>query len=326
MCTFNFSSPPANVEANLPSQRHSLPTSTHHQNIYCYSTDKLELQPHWQATMVKTVYHYSGPVKADLGPEPMPPPPPLPEYDPKVEAPKWDWYRVWFHFPKAEKDPDRPTRAGQAAVSDDKPDWRGVIKKNVIPLPTPEPYKFGRPVRPHYFYFDTPDYADPFKKLWYAFKWFAATGGIMCCSWAILQSRKFDLANHRWLFANIWWPWFTGGMIFSTTAITTANLRGNKDDMYNYLVGGLVTGAVNGRRSYIHHLRHTALWVPLGLYAKYNAETNGNMAMLKNPHFQSHGMSGLSAEGGFFTGDLRIFPNKSHPNGDPGRDVKRLTL
>lgn len=271
--------------------------------------------------MVKTLYHY-GPSAPTGGP--YPPPPPLPKYDPSQEALKWDWYRIIWHFPKFEKHPDLPQRRGGLPESDDKPDWRGVIKNNVIPLPKVEPYKYGRPQDPNYWFFDTPDYADPFKKLWYSFKWFTHSGAIIAAFFGIITGKTTKFKDLKYMATRYTLPWLCGGMVFSTAAITLANLRGNKDDLYNYFIAGLVTGAATGHKNYLVHIRHTFFWCSAGMLVKYKAETNGDLSLYASPRAQHWGLAGQSAEGGLLTGNLQFY--KCHPEGDPGRDTKTYAM
>lgn len=270
--------------------------------------------------MVKTVYNLTPGFGSDLGKHPAPPP--LPHYDPKEEAPKWDWSRLYYILPMHERHPDTP-RAGGNPDSDDKPDWRGIIKDNIVPMPKVEPYDFGKRQYTKYFWFDTPDYADPFKKLWYSFKWFALTGATVASIIAALENLPLNYATNRRLFSRYWLPCVMGGMAYSVSVITVANLRGNKDDLKNYIAAGLVAGCVTGRACYLTHLRHTLFWVGAGTFAKYNAETNGVMLLRMPPSNRGIGLSGHHAEGGISTGNLQ-FIKSTH--GDPGRDVRTFAL
>ena len=250
-----------------------------------------------------------------------PPPPTLPKYDPNEDAPKWDWTRLrWRLTPVAQE--HKWPRVGDLPAADDLPDWRGVVKNNVIELPMPGKYPFGPPTDPNYFWFDTPDYADPFKKLWYSTKFFFKVGLLALSTYGLLENKKFSWKYHWSLTSRVFVPVFVGGMTASLTVLTVSNLRGKKDDYYNYVAGGLVAACVVGRRHYLSWVRHTVMWTPLAVYTKHMAETNDYLLPVINPRQRNFGLSGMSTEQGIRSGDLRCFAPKGNNTGDPGRDVR----
>lgn len=249
-----------------------------------------------------------------------PPPPELPKYDPKEEAPKWSWSRLWWGSP-VERGEKPWTEIGTQPKSPDDPDWRGVIRNNVIEYKMPDTYTYGNYTDPKYFWFDTPDYADPFKKLGYSFKFFTMTGLLVSSLKGVAYSWDFTVANNLKLATTIVIPWVIAGMVGSTTAVCLANLRGKKDDVYNYLAAGFVMGCVLGRRNHISFFRWVSILTPCGYVVKYNAETNGMLAPKINPRLQRNPITGSDGDHGISSGDLRPFGFRGrYP--DPGRDVR----
>lgn len=234
----------------------------------------------------------------------------------------WDWKRLWQGLTPVEGREHWP-KVGDVPKEDDKPDWRGVIRNNVIELPAPGKYEFGLPQDPKYFWFDTPDYADPFKKLWYSFKFFTVTALASHNIFGIVENRPFTVKDNLSLFKRFFVPWWVGGMTASLFVITIANLRDRKDDYYNYLAAGFLAGSVVGRRNYIKWFRSVLVWTPLTVLVKHNAEING-ILVPRGPNYRARNitLSGQSTEHGFWSGDLRL-GLRTTP-GDPGRDVRRI--
>lgn len=259
----------------------------------------------------------------NLDPKPgtIPPAPPRDELKPDPKNSLWDMTRLRCGNPPVDKTGWTPI--GTQPKSDDQPDWRGVIKKNIIVLDPPETYKFGPKNDPKYFWFDTPDYADPFKKLWYAFKWFGYTGLVMHSVAGIYHGYKFTTQNNLTLFRKYTWPWFLAGIAASTTVVTVANLRSQKDDLYNYAAAGFVLGSIIGRENHLKWFKWTVLSIPLTVAVKYNAECNGKIYPIFNHRIIMSSITGSDAEHGFFSGDLR-FGLRSIRSGDPGRDVRKV--
>lgn len=250
-----------------------------------------------------------------------PKPPELPKYDPKEEEPKWSLGRLVHNV-----DIERPVpwpKVGDQPVDDEHPDWRGVIKKNVIPLQTDE-YKLGKSIDKSYFFFDTPDYADPFKKLWSSFKIlgkYSVGAGVV---YAIFQQLEYNLASHIFLAKRVVLPIFISGMATSLVVITVANLRGNKDDYYNYVIGGLAGAASIANGNYMRFNRAAIALVPIATGIKYINENNDHLV----PQFMRrvHGgpLSGLPADDGTVSsGDLRF--GVRFRIDDPGRDIRRYS-
>lgn len=250
----------------------------------------------------------------------VPPPPPLPKYNIEEEASKWNFSRLRFNLPVTRDKPWSPV--GTQPASSDDPDWRGVIRNKVNELPMPEPYKYGRAIQNHYFWFDTPDYADPFKKLWYSTKVFSKAGVIVGCSCAIIVNMN-TVESGKWAFNRFFLPIVTGGLVASACVITLANLRGKKDDIYNYIPAGILGGAIAGRRSWQIGFASMLLGGIMGAVVKYNAEINGQLYPLINHRLTAWGISGQSANNGPFTGDLRFGYRGNHGE-DTGRDVRRV--
>lgn len=236
------------------------------------------------------------------------------------EAPKWSWTRMIYNLP-----PDKGeipyTKIGTQPDSPDKPDWRGVIKNKVIELPMPDEYKF-KYNDPKYFFFDTPDHADPFKKLWWSAKFFTKTGFFIGFLWyGTMMQRKFTLANNVEMMRKIVIPWFFSGVAGSTAVVTAANLRGKKDDYYNYAIGGTVFASIMGRKSYISWVRWMVMGIPAAIIFKYNAEINGHLYPMFNFRHTTWSFYGNSADNGIASGDLRFGLSTNY--GDPGRDTRK---
>lgn len=254
---------------------------------------------------------------ADFGPRTTPPP--LPKYDPNVEAPKWNWSRIYW-TPPVDKGPKKWTKIGEVPKNPEDPDWRGVIRKNVIELPVNEPQNLGLYQDPAYFWFDTPDYADPFKKMWSAFKIFADVGLLVatCVGWG--RGYDFTVANNFLLFKRYCIPFVGAGMLSAATVVALANLRGKKDDYNNYVGASLVFSCVVGRKRYIDFVQAICVCTPIALSIKYCNEHN--LPIL--PRFPirklTTSIGGQSAEHGIRDGDLRFGLRSNY--GDPGRDVR----
>lgn len=251
----------------------------------------------------------------------IPPPPPLPKYDPKEEAPMWSWTRTRWGLP-VEK-PKPWTKVGVRPESDDDPDWRGVIRNKVIEYPMPDAYNLKDfKDKPTYFFFDTPDYADPFKKLAFSSKYFLKSGLIIGMFIWILRGRPQNLSSTLWMLNKITIPWFGAGMAASATVVTVSNLRGKKDDYWNYTAAGAVAGTILGRKNCLHWIRGTFLCIPTAIILKHAAEKNLSLWPQVNYHYKSFGLGGQNAENGFVSGDLR-FGLRMRNYGDPGRDVRK---
>lgn len=258
-------------------------------------------------------------------PKDVPPPPPLPKYDVNQEASKWSWSRIYTPGGPVDKSEKPWTPIGTQPASADDPDWRGVIKNKVIELPMPGQYPYGKYTPSTYFWFDTPDYADPFKKLWYCTKHFFAWGGLAAVTMSILvKPGPVSQVEHlRRKFVSVGWPIFSGGLIAGTTVITLANLRGKKDDYYNYAPAGLLAGMLVARHNYQLSFLCGVLGSAYAVICKYNAEINGTLYPIFNYRQKLTGYSGLSSKGGITTGDFRLGFRGDH--GDPGRDVRTVS-
>lgn len=251
----------------------------------------------------------------------VPPPPPLPKYDPNEEAPMWTSRRVKWNLP-VEK-PKPWTKIGDRPESDDDPDWRGVIKNKVQEIPMPGTYNLSDfKDKPAYYFFDTPDYADPFKKLVWSSKYFLKTGLIIGFGINILKGKPPTLSSWLWMTNKVVLPWWGAGMAASATVVTVANLRGKVDDYWNYAAAGQAAAMVYGRKSCLHWIRATVLLMPLAVCMKHVAELNISIWPKYNFHKKNLGLSGMNAENGFFSGDLR-FGLRARNYGDPGRDVRK---
>lgn len=246
-----------------------------------------------------TMYDYT------LGKYDVPPPPPLPEYDHKKEAPKWDMYRVFHPHENAKLDPDTPPYIGTQPASDDKPDWRGIIKNNVIPMAKPERYNFGYYQVSGYYWFDTPDWADPFKKLAFALKMNLKISLCASALYAFAYNVGSDRRSIAMVIRGPFQKLFLGSMTASLVVMSLANLRGQKDDMYNWAWAGLAAGSVAGRKNYVSFIRQVCAWTPGCLAVKYANETNMKIVPIRDPRDRNHGMYlAQSGEHGFFSGDF----------------------
>lgn len=257
---------------------------------------------------------------------PRPAPPPLPEYDINEDVTKWSFSRFGNNLPYIRPKPY--PRIGQQPATDDDPDWRGVVRSQIIPIPKPEPCKLDGKQRPYYYWFDTPDYADPFAKLWYGFKFFWGLGGV---GWSLdilyrgvpvtEPNRIYYYVRH---YKNVAIPFTVAGMAASLAVVTVANLRGKKDDVYNYLAGGFVLGSIIGRKNHYGFFRWTLFYMALGYGVKYMNETNAQIMPILNPRARHLSLRGMTGEDGFLSGDFRggLFKNTlKYP--DPGRDVRK---
>lgn len=257
----------------------------------------------------------------DFGPVENPPPPPLPKYEPDKECPGWSLRRMKSGLPV-----DKPfpwPKIGDQPTDDDSPDWRGVIKNKIDVYPLPEAYKFGTYNDPRYFWFDTPDYADPFKKLWYAGRFSLLTGTFIALARAaFMDQASFTLANNLRYTRMIILPTMAMGLCGSAAVIICANLRGKKDDMINYAVGGFVAGSILGRRHYTSWFWSVCVVTPLAMVPKYNAEVNGHIALVPNRRKAKLTLSGLPGTNGIASGDHRLGYRVDY--GDPGRQQRRF--
>lgn len=248
-----------------------------------------------------------------------PPPPPLPKYNPKDEAPKWDVTRVFNSLP-VDKGPTPWPRVGGVPESSKDPDWRGVIRDNVIALPPPEPYTFGAYESRKYNWFDTPDYADPIKKMADALKWFTQTGLMLCCSCGFYHQLTPNIPNSFKLLKRYFVPYVLAGMLGSASVIVLANLRGRVDDKKNYAVGGLVFSSIVGRKQHRDFFQSIVLFIPAAIGLKYASENNMIILPKFNQRAANYGIGGMPGDRGFWSGDLRL--GLEHNYGDPGRDVR----
>lgn len=252
----------------------------------------------------------------------LPTPPPLPQYDPNEDVPKWWWGRMLFGAPLEKTEPW--PKIGDQPAGDDKPDWRGVIKNNVIPLPDPGPYTHGPPIDRNYFFFDTPDYADPFKKLNSASKiMFTASSG-WAITWALAMRWPFDMEHHIMMFKKWLIPVYLSGMAASATAIAVANLRGNKDDYINWLAAGIVGGTVFGNKNWVKWFRAQLFCIPAALVVKRQNEQNRVIVPTANQRLPFYYISGAPADNGWRSGDFRF--GISGRIDDPGREQRRYAL
>lgn len=249
-----------------------------------------------------------------------PNPPPLPQIDPDDPAPRWDWSRVRYNLP-VDKGPKPWPKVGDQPASPDDPDWRGVVRNNVIELPLPEPEELGKPIPPRYMWFDTPDWADPFKKMGSAARFFFLTGGVVASACGAWQGHPFTLPKILMLTRKYMVPTFLAGMLGAGTVITVANLRGKADDMYNYTAGGFVITCIAGRKNYRDFVQGFCTIIPAGLLLKYCAEENIMLIPRWNFRRLTHSIGGQSGDDGFRSGDLRFGLRSNW--GDPGRDVRK---
>lgn len=240
----------------------------------------------------------------------LPPKPkhaPFPEHDPdeKFGAQKMTFTRIG-HGEKIEK--TNWTEVGQQPKTDDDPDWRGVIKNQVQPMPAVEPYKHRYRRDPkNYIWFDTPDYADPFKKLWHAFKWWGLASAAYASANLSFEGQSLSLASLTRGVKKYYIPFFGIAMASSATIVTVANIR-KKDDLWNYAAGGLMWSSIWGRKHYIRWFRSTVLMVPLFVYTKYEMERNGKLLPILYDYGRSQdtGLGVLDHKHGVMSGDWRF--------------------
>lgn len=255
-----------------------------------------------------------------------PPPPKLPEYNVEDEAPKYDPERVLKGW-AVDKGDEPWTLIGTQPKSDDQRDWRGVKRSEVIEHPMPGPHTYGRYEYPHYYWFDTPDYADPFKKLGFAAKYFTHGAILLSSAYGLLNGYRITPKDLPIVATKVFIPAWMAGMSAALTVVTVANLRGKKDDAWNYFAGSLVAGSIIGRRSYMSHVRSYLWIIPLGYVLKYVHEDRVHQysfdpRTFANPRNLYKGWDhGGNAAHGFFSGDLRFTSSVVTP--EPGRDFRR---
>lgn len=247
----------------------------------------------------------------------IPPPPPSPYkvIDPNENVPKWDVSRVVFGLPH---NTEGFTKLGQQPASDDHPDWRGIVKNKSIIMDTPKLERLGQPRDPKYFYFDTPDYADPFKKIWWSFKMSLGVGASLAGIAGAYMQPGFTIASHFYLFRRFALPTLIAGTVAGTAVPVLALLRGKKDDRYNYFFGALAGTASVAYDCHARFARTALFWVPVMVLTKWSVENNGHLTPMINLRYGNYSNYGSSADHGFFSGDLRFGVRSSH--GDPGRD------
>lgn len=218
------------------------------------------------------------------------------------------------------KKPDDCPDVGNLPKDDDQPDWRGIKRKDVIELPMPPPDTNYRQLD-HYFWFDTPDYADPFKKLGYVMRWNLSWGFIGYGLYGLLSkgSYKFDVPTHARILRKFYIPFCVANLACGSTIIILSNLRGKKDDLWNYVAGGLVGCSILGRNSYVTLTNNLISYLPLIVYTKYNAEINGCLLPVENVRTLYNHNIDMRAKGGFPTGNF-MFGTNVYP--DPGRDLR----
>lgn len=253
---------------------------------------------------------------------PIPDPPPMPKYDPEEEAPMWDWHHL---YEKVTKMPgsDLWPKVGGVPKDDDKPDWRGVIKSNVDVWPNPGGYNYGQQ-QPPYMWFDTPDYADPFKKLWWSFKNSLKAGVFLWTLDCALTEAPFNWAGQQRLMARCILPVFAVGMVGSLTVLTVANLRGCVDDYWNYGIASVITALFMGRNNFHRGFRYMVVLPIMAITAKHVAENNLMLVPMFNYRSISHGVSGMSTEYGPKSGDFRFGITTFGKPDRVGRDVRDL--
>lgn len=253
----------------------------------------------------------------------VPRPPPLPKYDPTIDKPRYTYMSATYPYnsPKYTTKPAAWTEIGVVPESDDMPDWRGVVRSKVNALPVLEEEKMRKdPSR--YFWFDTPDYADPFKKLGYLLKFSAALGFAGSSTVHYFSKyEKMTIAKFCQLAGAFALPCIFTCMATGVTIVTVANLRGKKDDMWNYFFGSFVGCLILGSyyKNHIIGFRGAFTYIPLVLYLKYNAETNGLLlGKINFRRFYNNTMR-PTGEDGIWSGDLQFFKYR----GEYGRDVER---
>lgn len=261
------------------------------------------------------------PFTNDMGP--VPDPPPMPKYDPKEEAPMWNWRRIYnvvVPMPGSDLWPN----VGSVPKDDDKPDWRGVIKNNIEVWPNPGPYKYGQKQYP-YFWFDTPDYADPFKKLWWSFKWSLFSGYGAWSFMCMVKKDPLTWAGQKRNVAKYALPVVAIGMTGSLAVVTIANLRGCVDDYWNYAIAGGLTALFMGRNNFHKGVRYMFVLPTMALIAKNVAENNTHLFPTMNQRAKSLNVSGASTEYGPKSSDFRFGFRVWGKAEKTGRDVRDLS-
>jgi hypothetical protein len=112
-------------------------------------------------------------------------------------------------------------------------------------------------------------------------------------------------------------------MTASATVITVANLRGQKDDQWNYVAGAAAAACVTGRRSYIKHMNHTVYWLIAALGGKYANEQNISIIPIMQQGARHIDIQANSAENGVMSGNFHYLKGTY---GDHGRDTRRHPL
>ncbi|KAL1140199.1 hypothetical protein AAG570_000131 [Ranatra chinensis] len=96
-----------------------------------------------------------------------------------------------------------------------------------------------------YKYYDTPEGEDCFKKLWYVTKYAGVYSVLGASIDVLLYSHPKGYAATLGRYVYLISPALGVAAAFATTVCTATNVR-HKDDKWNYLLGGLASGAVVG--------------------------------------------------------------------------------
>jgi hypothetical protein len=95
-----------------------------------------------------------------------------------------------------------------------------------------------------YYYFETPDYADCEKKLFCGVKYAGAVTAVYATQEIIFRPEPKTMRFVSGRYFMLCAPLVGAVALGSSVACTLSNLRGQKDDNYNYFWGGMASGLV----------------------------------------------------------------------------------
>jgi hypothetical protein len=96
-----------------------------------------------------------------------------------------------------------------------------------------------------YYYFETPDYDNCAGKVWWGAKYSAGLSASIATLDILFETRvpkTFEFVTGRYIRYIV--PWTTSLMLGASVACSLSNLRGKKDDSWNYFWGGAATGLI----------------------------------------------------------------------------------
>lgn len=196
------------------------------------------------------------------------------------------------------------TRIGVQPKNDDERDWRGVRRKDIQILPMPEELKaLDQPYKRGYHLFDTPDYTDPFAKLWWTLK-YSFLGSVALYTGAVGTGIVYTRNTPK--FVAKYTLYSVGAcMITASSAILISQLRGKKDDWINWSSGAFMAALWMG------NIHGWPTWWKVCIYGMPAAAVikNTKLDLLHKKDLSKYrvtGIYGSSADQGWKSGDFRF--------------------